>query len=110
GSVIKLQPFEGQTGSTTTVSIDDFVRLNKIEKVDFIKMDIEGAEPLALKGSIETIKRFRPKLAIATYHSMKDFVNIPDWILHLDLGYEIYIDHFTIHSEETICFAKAAIY
>ena len=69
-------------------------------------MDIEGAEPIALKGAIETIKKFKPKLAIAIYHSFDDFVNIPNWILSIDLGYEIFIDHYTIHTEETICFAR----
>ena len=72
-------------------------------------MDIEGAEPLALEGAIETIKRFRPKLAIAIYHSMNDFVAIPNWILNLDLDYEIFIGHYTIHAEETVCFAKPRI-
>lgn len=106
GSEVVTQPFEGQTGSTTTITIDDFVKQNNVEKVDFIKMDIEGAEPYALKGAIETIKKYKPKLAIAIYHSMDDMVNIPNWILDLNLGYEIFIDHFTIHTEETICFAK----
>ncbi len=105
GSKVEMQPFEGQTGSTTTITIDDLVKKNNIEKVNFIKMDIEGAEPNALKGAIETIKKFRPKLAIATYHSMDDFVNIPIWILDLDLNYEIFLDHYTIHKEETVCFA-----
>jgi len=31
-------------GTTSTISIDDFVRQNGITKIDFIKMDIEGAE------------------------------------------------------------------
>lgn len=106
GSTVELRPFDDQTGSAITLSIDDFVLQNKIAKVDFIKMDIEGAEPKALEGAIETIKRFKPKLAIAIYHSMEDFVNIPNWILDLNLGYEIFIDHFTIHAEETICFAR----
>ncbi len=106
GSKIEFEPFEDQTGLTTTVSIDDFVNANNIHCVDFIKMDIEGAEPVALKGAIETIKKFRPKLAIATYHSMNDFVNIPNWISDLGLDYEIFLGHYTIHSEETICFAK----
>ena len=69
-------------------------------------MDIEGAELLALEGAIKTIIKFRPKLAIAIYHSMSDFVAIPYWILNLNLGYEIFIGHYTIHAEETICFAK----
>ena len=106
GSKIESAPFEGQTGSALTLSIDDFVRSNNIKNVDFIKMDIEGAEPIALEGAIETIKRFRPKLAIAIYHSLEDFINIPKWIINLNLGYELFIGHYTIHAEETICFAK----
>jgi FkbM family methyltransferase len=106
GSRVEFAPFDEQTGTTTTITVDDFVQSNNITKVDFIKMDIEGAEPYALKGAIETIKKFRPKLAIAIYHSLDDFVNIPQWILDLNLGYEIFIGHYTIHSEETVCFAK----
>jgi FkbM family methyltransferase len=106
GSKIEYEPFIGQSGQATTISIDDFVSNNTIDKVDFIKMDIEGAEPVALDGAIETIKRFKPKLAIAIYHSMDDFVNIPAWIINLNLGYKLYIGHYTIHSEETIIFAK----
>lgn len=106
-SQIKMEPFADQTGSTTTLSIDDFVDQNAIKKVDFIKMDIEGAEPLALMGAINTIKKYRPKLAIAIYHSMSDFVRIPLWIHDLNLNYELYLGHYTIHAEETIIFAKS---
>ncbi|UJH92526.1 FkbM family methyltransferase [Antarcticibacterium sp. 1MA-6-2] len=105
GSRVSSQPLPGHTGSLTSISIDDLVEQRKIPKVDFIKMDIEGAELLALEGAIVTIKKFRPKLAIAIYHSLEDFVNIPQWILNLDLGYKIYIDHYSIHAEETVCFA-----
>jgi FkbM family methyltransferase len=106
GSSVSFEPFEGQTGTASTISIDDFVKSKKDIKIDFIKMDIEGAEPIALEGAIETIRKFRPKLAIAIYHSMDDFVAIPNWILNLNLDYEIFIGHYTIHAEETICFAK----
>jgi FkbM family methyltransferase len=106
GSRIEFVPFKGYTGSTTTVSIDSFVSMKGIERVDFIKMDIEGAEPSALAGGLETIRKHKPKLAIAIYHSMGDFVRIPNWILDLDLGYRIFLDHFTIHAEETVCFAS----
>jgi FkbM family methyltransferase len=105
-SQIKTAPFTEQTGSASTITIDDFVLLNNVQKVDFIKMDIEGAEPAALKGAINTIKNFKPKLAIAIYHSMSDFVNIPRWIYDLDLGYDLYLGHYTIHAEETVIYAK----
>jgi FkbM family methyltransferase len=107
GSRVQMQPFADQTGSTTTLTIDDFVSRQGLTKIDFIKMDIEGAEPIALQGAIETIRKFRPKLSIAIYHSMEDFVNIPKWILDLDLDYEIHFGHYTIHAEETILFAKS---
>ena len=106
GSRVVNFPFEAQTGSTTTISIDDFVIRNNILKVDFIKMDIEGAEPAALKGAINTIKKYRPKMAIAIYHSLEDFVNIPKWLMDLNLGYEFYLGHHTIHTEETIIYAN----
>jgi FkbM family methyltransferase len=106
GSRAEKEPFDGQTGLTTSISIDDFVINNNLTKVDFIKMDIEGSERIALQGAIETIKRFKPKLAIAIYHSIDDFVNIPNWISELNLGYKLYLGHYTIHLEETIIFAK----
>jgi FkbM family methyltransferase len=106
GSKIDSEPFDEQTGEARTISIDDIMLRRNIPKVDFIKMDIEGAEFQALEGGIETIRKYRPRLAIAIYHSMDDFINIPKWILDLDLGYRIYLGHYTIHSEETILFAK----
>ncbi len=106
GSTLSDKPFEGQNGEVSTVSIDDFVERENLSKVDYIKMDIEGAEPFALRGAINTIKKFRPKLAVAIYHSLDDFVNIPKWIIDLDLDYEFYLGHYTIHSEESIFFAK----
>jgi hypothetical protein len=106
GSRIEFAPFAAQTGETTSITIDDFAESQAIEKIDFIKMDIEGAELLALKGAEKTIRKYRPKLAIAIYHSMEDFVSIPQWILNLDLGYELFLDHFTIYGEETVIFAK----
>jgi FkbM family methyltransferase len=41
-----------------TVSIDDFLR-DKTDRVDIIKMDVEGAEALALSGMKETLTRNR---------------------------------------------------
>ena len=43
-----------------TITLDSYVKREKIERVDIIKIDIEGSEPDALKGAVEVIKRFRP--------------------------------------------------
>jgi FkbM family methyltransferase len=90
----------------STITIDAFVARRNIEKIDFIKMDIEGAETFALKGSIETIRKFKPKLAISVYHSLTDFFEIPKFIDELNLGYTFYLDHFTHMGGETVLYAK----
>jgi hypothetical protein len=82
------------------------VSANSVKQIDFIKMDIEGAELDALIGAERTIRSYRPQLAISVYHSLQDLVRIPKWIASLDLGYEFHLDHFTIHQEETILFSK----
>ena len=45
---------------------------NNVKKVDFIKADIEGAERDLLAGAENTIKRFKPKISIRTYHLPDD--------------------------------------
>jgi FkbM family methyltransferase len=109
GPATSLAQASGNKGQgslqVTTVSIDDFVRERELPRVDFIKMDIEGAELNALKGALETIRRFRPKLAISIYHRDVDFIEIPAYLNNLALGYVFYLDHFTIYGEETILFA-----
>jgi FkbM family methyltransferase len=89
-----------------SISIDDFLTSDKIEKVDLIKMDIEGSELSALKGAKNTIKKFRPKLMICLYHKPWDFVEIPKFLSELDCNYDFYINHNTIFSDETILFAN----
>lgn len=54
------------------MTIDAYVEKQGIEKVDFIKADIEGAERYMLAGAEQTIKKYSPKLAICTYHLEDD--------------------------------------
>lgn len=47
-----------------------------VEQVDFIKLDVEGAEPFALEGARQTIKRDMPNLAICVYHDWDDWLTV----------------------------------
>jgi FkbM family methyltransferase len=49
-----------------TVTLDDYVETNKIEKINFLKMNIEGAELLAIKGMTDSIKKI-DHIAIACH-------------------------------------------
>lgn len=51
------------------ITLDQFVEEAGLERVDFVKMDIEGAEELALRGAKQVIERFRPRWSIASYHT-----------------------------------------
>lgn len=88
------------------VKLDDYVENNKLPKVDYIKMDIEGAEPNALKGAIKTLKKFRPKLAICIYHEPMHLFSIIKFLNELNLGYKFYICHHSAYLPETVMYAE----
>ena len=58
-------------------TIDKMVAGLKLDKVDYIKMDIEGAEQRALKGGRETIAKYHPTLSLSAYHVPSDPEMIP---------------------------------
>lgn len=70
-------------------TIDKLVAELKLPRVDFIKMDIEGAEVRALAGAHETIARFKPRLAIATEHKPDDEYTIPAAVRKIRADYGI---------------------
>lgn len=104
GTKVSMQKISDKSSLVNTATIDSLVEQGNIEKVDFIKMDIEGAETNALVGAEKTIKKFKPKLAISLYHSELDFKRIPEFIKSLNLGYKFYFDHYTMHAEESVLF------
>jgi hypothetical protein len=61
----------------------------KVERADFIKMDIEGAEKQALRGAKNTIAKWRPRMAIAMEHLTDDPVRIPQVVQAEVPGYRI---------------------
>lgn len=72
----------------------DIVTLDEVfsnVKVDFIKMDIEGAEADALLGAANVIKRDMPLLEVSVYHRPGDFWKLPLLIKELNPEYSIYL-------------------
>jgi len=78
GSVV-LAPGEHMTGKVKVplTTIDLMVAELGLPRVDFIKMDIEGAEKNAIRGGAETIRKFHPRMALSTEHLPDDAVAIP---------------------------------
>jgi FkbM family methyltransferase len=78
---------EGTRVALTT--IDNIVSELKLEKVDFIKMDIEGAEQKALAGAIRVLSKHRPRLAISVYHRIEDIQKVPVIVRKAWAGYQM---------------------
>src|SRR5262249_9153018 len=90
-----------------TRTIDGLVNASNVKRIDFIKLDVEGSELNALHGGEQSLRRWRPKLAISLYHRPEDFFTIPLWLNSLNCGYRFFLDHYSIHNEETVLYAKA---
>ncbi|MDR0868440.1 MAG: FkbM family methyltransferase [Planctomycetota bacterium] len=70
----KRLPFDKETRveNIAITTLDQFAADNRLEKIDFIKADIEGAEREMLRGATAVLRKFAPKLAICTYHLPDD--------------------------------------
>lgn len=90
------------------IRIDDWVQRNNINKLDFIKMDIEGAEIEALAGCIETINNFKPNFAIASYHIVKGeqtYIKVEDFFKKNHYPYKT----IRFNKSEIITFAGSSV-
>jgi FkbM family methyltransferase len=77
----------GATSMIDVTTIDEIVRDLRLPRVDFIKLDIEGAEREALKGASETLRHFRPRLMLDAYHRPDDPIVLPQVIRFAQPGY-----------------------
>lgn len=92
--------------SVETISIDEFVKEKNIQKIDFIKMDIEGVELQALKGAEKTIINHRPYLAICIYHHYNDLFDIPFYLAEILSDYSLEVWHYSMcNNEESVLYA-----
>ncbi len=72
----------------------------------FIKMDIEGYELDALAGAKETIFKHHPKLAICSYHTTSQLLEVPLFILDNFPDYRLHMRHHSAGTLwETVCYA-----
>lgn len=104
GTKVLMEEFPGYLAKIPSKSIDDLMEEQNIEKMDFIKLDIEGAELACLKGARKTIEKFQPKLAVCIYHKPDDFITIPQYIKSTHPYYDLYIDHHTASLGETVLY------
>lgn len=67
------------------------------KRASYIKMNIEGSEKEALQGAEQTIRRYKPRLAIAGYHRTDDFFRVPLMMKSYREDYKIYLRSYMNH-------------
>jgi FkbM family methyltransferase len=87
-----------------TITVDDFVFKNKI-KVDYIKLDVEGAEYETLQGAKKAFKKYRPQISVSIYHHKKDLFKIPLLLKNTLENYKYKIAHYSSVYPETVLYA-----
>ncbi|MGN0469428.1 MAG: FkbM family methyltransferase [Acutalibacteraceae bacterium] len=76
---------------TQDIAVTKVDTLYRVRRLTYMKMDVEGAEYMALKGAENTLKRDCPKLNIAVYHRSEDIFKLPLMIHDINPQYKIYL-------------------
>ena len=95
--------YEEQSRPIGVVSIDAF----EFERLDFVKIDVEGMELDVLEGGKQTIERHRPQMLIETIKTDRDALleRLRRW------GYEVHqvdINVLAVHRSDP-CLRKLAV-
>lgn len=95
------------TASAGTTSIETRKLDDLLDGPDptFIKMDIEGAEPHAIQGATETIRRARPILAVCAYHKCEHLWALPVLMKAALPEYQIFLRRYAEECWEIVYYA-----
>jgi FkbM family methyltransferase len=75
-----------------TIKIDDFIKQQNINKIDFVKIDVEGFEDETILGAIETLAKYKPILMVEICEGKNDNPDPQKTINRfLELGYFVYV-------------------
>lgn len=107
GSALFVLKDGADTDKTQTidmVTIDHFMNDQKLDRVDFIKADIEGCEVEMLQGARETFANYHPRFAIALYHSIDDLLRIPLALMDIHPHYRLFVRQRSRRPQATIIY------
>lgn len=81
---------KGRAVTTDAKSVDSIL---KGKPASIIKYDVEGSEEQAILGSVETIKKYKPRLIVSLYHRTEDMIKLPLLIHEINPSYKMYLRH-----------------
>jgi FkbM family methyltransferase len=86
----RIDPIGGTGKFVRCVRLDSWVMQRELQRVDAIKIDVEGAEYLVLDGARETIARFKPTIVCEAMTEVSAYGRGPDDVVALlkEHGYQ----------------------
>lgn len=87
------------------ITLDSIIESRKLDRVDLIKMDTEGAEQYLVPGMGDVVARFRPQLAIAIYHQPRDLWTLPLAMQAYCMDYNFYCGRYSPFRFEVVFYA-----
>ncbi len=84
---------EGRLEEIEVTTIDAEVERLGVGQVNLIKLDVEGYEEKVLRGAAQTLRRFRPVLAMAAYHHEEDRWRLPAVIRGIEPAYRVTVSY-----------------
>lgn len=93
---------ENGTAHIAVAALDDVLSGST---VDFIKLDVEGAELLALNGARKLIDRSRPVLALSLYHRPEDLWELPLALADICEDYRFHVRQHYFNSFDSVLYA-----
>lgn len=99
------------TSRVTTPGAGSAIECRRLDDIEwplmptYIKMDIESAEPEALAGASELLRRHQPVLAVCTYHRSEHLWQIPNLIRSISPEYHLFLRRYAEECWEGVCYA-----
>ena len=93
---------QGNRGGTLPIKkLDNYLGGSPLT---YLKADVEGFEIPLLRGAAESIRRYRPKLALSIYHRMTDLIDVPLFVQSLVPEYKMALRHHSLSQEDSVLY------
>jgi len=84
---------EGYRDLVLTETLDNIFLKHIPSRIDYLKVDVEGADVDALKGAARILREHRPVAAVAAYHKPEHVAEIPELLAEALSPCRIYAAH-----------------
>lgn len=108
--VCTFSNFENGLGSKFLEGADEQVEVVALDEalqdpVTFLKADVESYEYRVLQGATNTIRRYKPAIAICIYHNAVDLYTVPRLLASIAPEYRFAIRHHGLGLLDTVLYA-----